>query len=150
MPTSIQCGLPAPLLLGAEWKVASTMLPLGFSLISPAINTPTFTQLCCNLAIQLAPFLPHPALLLGGHPASSFSPSPSFAVRWTHSFPLTQLAPSSPHPALLFSKMLFASVVHELSFDCSWITLNKNPTVWLDGARPANTFILPFFPWMVP
>jgi hypothetical protein len=25
-----------------------------------------------------------------------------------------------------------------------------DPTVWLDGARPANTCILPSFPWMVP
>jgi hypothetical protein len=29
----------------------------------------------------------------------------------------------------------------------SWISL-LDPIVWLDGARPAKTFILPSFPWI--
>jgi len=40
---------------------------------------------------------------------------------------------------------LFASVVHELRFACSWITQNKDTTVWLDGASPVNTSIPPSF-----
>jgi hypothetical protein len=28
--------------------------------------------------------------------------------------------------------------------------LNKDPTIWLDGARPVNTCIPPFFPGNVP
>ncbi len=69
---------------------------------------------------QLAPYPPHPDLLLGDH----------------------QVCSISPHPALLpGDKMVFPSVIHELHFACSWITLNKDPTVWLDGAKPANTCI---------
>ncbi len=45
---------------------------------------------------------------------------------------------------------MFASVVHELHFTCSWIILNKDPTVWLDRARLANTCIPPSFSWMTP
>jgi hypothetical protein len=41
---------------------------------------------------------------------------------------------------------MFASVIHELCFACSWITLILDPTVWLGGARLGNTFILPSFP----
>jgi hypothetical protein len=32
----------------------------------------------------------------------------------------------------------------------SWITIIVDPTVWLDGARPANTCIKPSFLWMAP
>jgi hypothetical protein len=42
----------------------------------------------------------------------------------------------------------FASVVHELSFTWSWITIVLDPTVGLNGARPANTCIPPSSPWM--
>jgi hypothetical protein len=44
----------------------------------------------------------------------------------------------------------FTSVVHELCFACSWITLILDTTIWLDGARPANPCIPPSFPWMAP
>ncbi len=58
-----------------------------------------------------------------------------------------------PNDVIAFNFLIFftfASVVHELHFACSWITLILDPTVWLDGARPANTYIPPSFPWMVP
>ncbi len=45
---------------------------------------------------------------------------------------------------------IFTSVVHELHFACSWISLILDPAVCLDGARPANTCIPPSFPWMAP
>ncbi len=38
----------------------------------------------------------------------------------------------------------------DLCFACSWITSILDPTVWLDGASPANTCITPSFPWMAP
>jgi hypothetical protein len=64
-------------------------------------------------------------------------------------FPPLQVAGwKLPHPALL--PAMFASVAHSLRFACSWITLNNDPTVWLDGARLANTCILSSFPWMAP
>ena len=31
-------------------------------------------------------------------------------------------------------RTVFASVAHKLRFACSQITLNKDPTIWLDGA----------------
>jgi hypothetical protein len=36
-------------------------------------------------------------------------------------------------------------VFHFSSRLCSQEAINKNPTVWLDGARPANTCIPPYF-----
>ncbi len=48
------------------------------------------------------------------------------------------------------ARAMLASVVHELRFTFSWITQILDPTVWLDGARPANTCILPSIPWMAP
>jgi len=45
---------------------------------------------------------------------------------------------------------MFASVIHELCFACSRITLILHPTVGQDGARLRNTCILPSFPRMVP
>jgi hypothetical protein len=38
--------------------------------------------------------------------------------------------------------------VHELRFPCSWISLILDRTLWLNGARPANTCIPPSFPWI--
>ncbi len=43
------------------------------------------------------------------------------------------------------TRAMFASAIHELRFACSWITLNKDPTVWLDWAISANTCILPSY-----
>ncbi len=44
-------------------------------------------------------------------------------------------------------------VVGILSFQkehaCQWV-VNKDPTLWLDGARPANTCTPPSFPWNAP
>jgi hypothetical protein len=74
-------------------------------------------------------FSSSPALQLGGHLASSLPSSPSFAAR---------------------VRLLFASVVHEVRFTCSWITLLLDTIVWLDEARPASTYIPPSFPWMSP
>ncbi len=59
-----------------------------------------------------------------------------------------RLSPSPRFAARV--RVLFASVVHELCSACSWITLLLDPTVWLDGASPTNTCILPSFPWMSP
>ncbi len=70
-------------------------------------------------------------------------------ARWLPPFPqpspsqLTQLCCRVTRPT-------FASVIHELCFACSWITLILDRTVWLDGARPANTCNPAFFPWMAP
>jgi hypothetical protein len=36
---------------------------------------------------------------------------------------------------------LFAFFIHELRFACSQITLNKDPTVWLDGASQTVGFL---------
>ncbi len=47
-------------------------------------------------------------------------------------------------------QVMFASVIHELCFTCSWTAPILDPIVWLDGARPANTYILLSFPWMAP
>jgi hypothetical protein len=58
-------------------------------------------------------------------------------------FPLTQLC-------YQVTGATFASVIHELHFAWSWITLLLDPTVWLDGAKPANTCNPPSFPWLVP
>ena len=46
--------------------------------------------------------------------------------------------------------VMFTSVIHELGFAYSWITLNKDPTVWLHGVSPANTFMPPTLRWTVP
>jgi hypothetical protein len=90
---------------------------------------------------------------------SSLSPSSSFALRWP---PPCLMPPYLGQPTrsnlqgglhqLCFevAGATFASVVHELPFAWSRITLILDPTVWLDGARLANTCILPFFLWMVP
>jgi hypothetical protein len=48
------------------------------------------------------------------------------------------------------TRAIFASFIHQLWFACPWITLNENPTVWLNGASSANTFILPSFGWIMP
>jgi hypothetical protein len=48
------------------------------------------------------------------------------------------------------SRATFAVVIRQLHLPCSRIILNKDTTAWLDGARPANTCILPSFPGNVP
>jgi hypothetical protein len=92
-------------------------------------------------------------------PASSLSPSSSLALRWP---PPCLLPPYLGQPArsqlqggfhqLCFevAGTTFDSVVLELCFAWSWIILILDLTVWLDGARLANTCILPSFLWMVP
>ncbi len=52
--------------------------------------------------------------------------------------------------ALKLTTGVFVSVVHDLRLPCSRITLNKDTTVWLDGACPINTCILPSFGWITP
>jgi hypothetical protein len=84
-----------------------------------------------NVVTTATPFRSH--LQCGFHPAFP----PPQAAGW-----------KLPHPALL--PAMFASVVHVVRFACLWITINNDPNVWLDGARLANTCILPFFPWMAP
>ncbi len=51
-------------------------------------------------------------------------------------------------PPHLFA--MVTSVIHELRFAFSWITLNKDPTVWLDGASLANNCSQPSFGWITP
>ncbi len=92
-------------------------------------------------------------------PTSSLSHSSSFALRWP---PPCLMPPYLWQPTrsnlqgglhqLCFevAGATFASVVHELPFAWSWITLILDPIVWLDGARLANTCIPSSFLWMVP
>jgi hypothetical protein len=40
----------------------------------------------------------------------------------------------------MYKKLVFGAMLFPASFTCRWV-LNKDPTVWLDGARPPkNTF----------
>jgi len=82
----------------------------------------------------------------------------SFPLTWlstlTSTSCLSLLSPSSPphlaccqaQPLSRSQLEMLAPVVYEL---CSCITLNKDPAVWPDGDRPANTCIAPSFGWMV-
>ncbi len=45
---------------------------------------------------------------------------------------------------------MFASVIHDLCYAGSLITLSKDPTLWTDGVSPANICITPSLGWMVP
>jgi hypothetical protein len=62
----------------------------------------------------------------------------------------------NPPPATVWEQIHPALLPGDQSYFCFchlWaarITLMLDPTVWLDGARPANTCILPSFPWMAP
>jgi hypothetical protein len=83
----------------------------------------------------------------------------SFTYKWEylHSFKWYY---SPSHVRIICNKNLqvecrgsgtfLTSVIHELCFACSWITLNKVNTVWLNDARPANICIMPSSLWQVP
>jgi hypothetical protein len=92
--------------------------------------------------------------------ASSLSPSSSFALRWPPPC-LLQAYQGQPARSHLQGGLhqlgsqvpgaTFTSVIHELPFACSWITLILDATIWLHGDRPPNTCIPPTFLWiMVP
>ncbi len=99
-------------LLGATRKVAFTL---------PASYIPPLPSFAATLPRSQLRF-PSPSFV-----ARWLDPQPSFAGRLPHTqlcFPLTQLC-------CQVAGATFVSVIHELHFACSRITLNKDPTVWL-------------------
>ncbi len=52
------------------------------------------------------------------------------------------------HSVTNLNGVMFASVIHELCFTCFRIILNKDTTLWLDGASTANTCAPPSFQWI--